>query len=89
MSCCGGKRRQFYQPLAAPPAAAPVTGGAALRPLQELTAAFEYFGPTGLTATGPITRQRYRFDRPGATVQVDARDAPAFDGIPHLRRSPR
>jgi hypothetical protein len=47
---------------------------------------FEYAGSTGLTATGPFTGRRYRFDGPGARVEVDARDVPSLMGIPNLRR---
>lgn len=47
---------------------------------------FEYAGNTGLTATGPFTGRRYRFDGTGAQVAVDARDVPSLLGIPNLRR---
>ncbi|HSF39977.1 MAG TPA: hypothetical protein VLT87_09310 [Thermoanaerobaculia bacterium] len=43
-------------------------------------------GTTGLTGTGPFTGRRYRFDGPGARVEVDARDAPSMAGVPNLRR---
>jgi hypothetical protein len=49
---------------------------------------YTYTGPTRLVADGPVTRRRYRFDQPGATLSVDARDAPSFAAIPHLRRKP-
>jgi hypothetical protein len=48
---------------------------------------FEYVGRTGLTATGTFTGRRYRFDGPGAQVEVDARDAPSLTGVPNLRRA--
>ena len=47
---------------------------------------FEYVGNTGLTATGPFTGRRYRFDGTGAQVEVDARDAASLMGVPNLRR---
>jgi hypothetical protein len=88
MACCGKKRAQFLsslpmglaarrqQPPPPPPArlAAPVV--------------FEYRGPIGMTALGTVTRRLYRFDRPGARVEVDARDAPAVGSVPNLRRLP-
>jgi hypothetical protein len=48
-------------------------------------ALFEYFGRTGLTVTGPVTGQRYRFDGPGAQVPVDLRDRRSLLVVPHLR----
>ena len=50
------------------------------------TAVFEYTGHTGLTATGPQTRRRYVFDRPGARVVVDGRDVNALRAIAVLRQ---
>jgi hypothetical protein len=46
---------------------------------------FVYTGTTRLVADGPVTRQRYRFDYPGAMVEVDGRDAASFAAIPNLR----
>lgn len=46
---------------------------------------FEYVGRTGLTVTGPVSGARYRFDRPGERVAVDARDRAALSNIPVLR----
>lgn len=48
---------------------------------------FEYVGKTSLTALGPVTGRRYRFERPGALLAVDARDAPSMVGVPNLRRA--
>jgi hypothetical protein len=47
--------------------------------------AFEYIGRTALTVVGPLTGMRYRFDRPGARLQVHPRDRQALVGIPALR----
>lgn len=83
MNCCGMKR------LAPPsrPATSPAVPGpmvpAATRPA---AVRFEYTGATRLVAEGPISRRRYRFDMPGAVVEVDARDAASFAAIPALRR---
>lgn len=49
---------------------------------------FIYTGATRLIAEGPVTRRRYRFEHPGAVVEVDGRDAPSFAAIPNLRRAP-
>ena len=81
-SCCG-RGRPMVQPHlpARPPAALPeptVT--------QRPTVGFVYTGASQLVAEGPFTRRRYRFDEPGAEVQVDVRDAASFAAIPSLRR---
>lgn len=80
--CCGGKRQslQTHPPINPAPDRVPRTIEAAPPVL------FEYVGTTGLTGTGPFTGRRYRFDGPGARVEVDARDAPSMAGVPHLRR---
>ena len=46
---------------------------------------FEYVGNTGLTVVGPATGARYRFERPGARMQVDLRDHVGLARIPVLR----
>ena len=50
-------------------------------------ALYEYTGATGMTVLGPISGARYRFDRPGAKVQIDGRDVSSLAGLPHLRRA--
>jgi hypothetical protein len=59
-----------------------------ITPAPQAEVPYTYTGPTRLVADGPVTRRRYRFDQPGATLSVDARDAPSFAAIPHLRRKP-
>jgi len=46
---------------------------------------FEYFGATGMTVIGPVTGRSYRFDRPGAKLAVDPRDAPGLGAVPNVR----
>ena len=81
MSCCGRARPAvgIYQPIRhpGPPGTEPQ-----FRPAM---VAFVYTGPTRLQAEGPVTRRRYRFEHPGAVVDVDGRDAPSFAAIPNLR----
>ena len=48
---------------------------------------FEYVGPTGITAFGPVTGRRYRFASRGSIVAVDSRDAPSMTGVPNVRRT--
>jgi hypothetical protein len=54
--------------------------------MAQLTIRFEYVGATGMTAMGPVTGKRYRFQDYGSRVAVDLRDAPSMAGVPHLRR---
>ena len=81
MSCCGRARPAagINHPIRhpGPPLAEPK--------LRAATVAFVYTGPTRLQADGPVSRRRYRFEHPGAVVDVDARDAPSFAAIPNLR----
>jgi hypothetical protein len=48
---------------------------------------FEYLGNTGMTVVGPVTGKRYRFDRPGARVEVDLHDRQSLARVPGLRQS--
>ncbi len=87
MSCCGRSRADatlsppaLPQALSRPTSPAPAVRSAA-------PVAFVYRGETRLNAQGPITRRVYRFEHPGAVVQVDARDAPSMAAVPNLRRA--
>jgi hypothetical protein len=45
---------------------------------------FAYVGRTALSVIGGATGRQYRFDGPGAELEVDARDAPGLATIPVL-----
>jgi hypothetical protein len=45
---------------------------------------FEYVGVTALTVVSPVTRKTYRFERPGARVEVDMRDRSWVAFVPNL-----
>jgi hypothetical protein len=47
---------------------------------------FEYAGSTGLTVTGPISGNYYRFEHPGAIVEVDVRDSVLLASLHQLRQ---
>ena len=49
---------------------------------------FEYTGNTGLTVEGPLSGKYYRFNGPGAIIEVDPRDARSLAAVPKLRRIP-
>lgn len=80
MKCCGRSRlpAEPRPPRQDAPPAPPRIHPAMVR--------FVYTGGTRLVAEGPVTRRRYRFEHPGAIVEVDGRDAPSFAAIPNLRR---
>ncbi len=64
------------------------TNGSATGPRQVPHAGilFQYVGRTGMTVIGPITGRRYRFERGGTPVEVDARDSPGLFAVPNLER---
>jgi len=80
MTCCGSRRTAAASPPPEPPRIAPP------RPAPPRPVAFEYTGATALRVRGPVTGQGYRFEGPGARVDVDGRDAAWLGGVPHLRR---
>ena len=47
---------------------------------------YRYSGESRLIVEGPLTGRRYFFDRPGAELAVDARDADSLAGVAVLRR---
>jgi hypothetical protein len=83
MNCCGQARaketldaKERARVAAAVADRKPVYGGVS----------FEYIGRTSLIVNGPATGTRYRFETPGARVQVDGRDSVAMAAIRVLRR---
>ena len=88
MSCCGGRRTMWptQAPMraSAPAAARAGSPAAEQRPLLRLV--YEYVGPTSLTVSSPHTGRRYRFDRPGARVELDPRDRPLVAQVSQLRQ---
>ena len=85
MPCCGNKRAQAAtQPLRVNAALAQSFGRQQVIVPDQVR--YRYDGHTTLTVVGPISRTHYRFAFPGAVLDVDTRDAPAFMALPHLRR---
>jgi hypothetical protein len=72
MACCGRGREQ-----------AAAAQNMAVPPAVE----FEYTGDKGLTVSGPVTGNVYRFEKLLARVPVDARDVPAVALVPQLRQA--
>jgi len=52
----------------------------------KVTSLFEYVGETALTVVSPVTRRTYRFAKPGARLEVDARDRSWIAFVPNLAR---
>lgn len=77
MSCCGSKRQQAAHAATTIPAAPRATATAVL---------FVYDGLAPLTLTGSATGRHYHFPERGARLAVDARDVPAMQTVPGLRR---
>ncbi len=79
--CCGGQRKK-HQTVAhrIPPLAN------ADEPVPASNVRFEYFGRTGLTVQGPVSRRTYRFERPGFQIEVDGRDANFLRNIANMKQ---
>lgn len=87
MPCCGKQREQFHGIAQTRQAFEPSQATSPQpRPTLYAVVYFEYLGKTGLTALGPITGKRYRFDGHGARVSVDLRDRPSLAAVPNLRQ---
>ncbi|GGF23681.1 hypothetical protein GCM10011611_32220 [Aliidongia dinghuensis] len=48
--------------------------------------AFVYIGNTALSVQGPVSGKAYRFDRPGARLEVDPRDRILLASLRQLRQ---
>ncbi len=85
MTCCGRTQahRSVTTTLPAHANPPPVRESA---PARQSAVPYTYTGASRLVAEGPVTRRRYHFAHTGAVLDVDARDAPSFAAIPHLRR---
>jgi hypothetical protein len=85
--CCGNKREQF-QIQRAPdslPQGKPL-GRPFRRAAPPLKVVFEYSGQPPMVVVGPVSGNRYRFDRSGARVEVDPRDRRSLAVTPRLRQ---
>jgi hypothetical protein len=80
--CCGRNRMQQRNTAPRPPGASPYAGG----PPPPREVSFVYVGNTGMTVQGPVSGREYRFDRPGARVEVDARDRILLASLRQLRQ---
>lgn len=80
--CCGKNRMQQRTVTPNTPRAEVSSGGRQGRQ----TVSFVNVGNTGVIVRGPVSRLEYRFDRPGARVEVDPRDRVLLASIRQLRQ---
>ena len=78
MACCGQSRGTINT--------SGTVGGTKRPPPRPRATLFEYTGSTAMTVIGPMSGARYRFDAPGAKLQIDMRDAPSMAAVPNVRR---
>jgi hypothetical protein len=88
--CCGAKSspsRMSFTRGGQPQRQAGISASASTSSVSAPPAAvtFEYTGTTGLTVVSPTTGKRYRFDAPGAQLEVDSRDQSMLLYVPNLR----
>lgn len=80
MSCCGNKREALAQQLSS----AKTVSTPVVKMWNDVL--FEYTGETALTVKGSVSRNIYRFTKPGDTQLVDYRDASGMMAVPMLRK---
>jgi len=80
MSCCGKKREELTQSLSSNT----VNNSAPAKMWDDVL--FEYTGETGLTVKGSVSRNMYRFNKPGDVQLIDYRDASGMMGVPVLKK---
>jgi hypothetical protein len=87
MPCCGQRRQQIKAAVPVRRANNPPPRSNLSRPAtQPRVTAFQYVGPTALTAVGPISGRHYRFSHRGAIVEIDPRDWASLATVPNLRQ---
>jgi hypothetical protein len=87
MACCGQRRQQISRAMPVQRAINPAPASNVNRaPGTPRTSTFQYVGKTALTAVGPVSGRNYRFNHPGAIVEVDPRDRASLASVPNLRQ---
>jgi hypothetical protein len=87
--CCGRDRmppRSTLKPSSPSPANRSANRPATPPTMKRPGVSFVYAGNTGLTVTGPVSGIQYRFNHPGARVEVDARDRVLLASLRQLRQ---
>jgi len=81
--CCGKNRTRFMTALTE---STTKPANNVVVPKPPLSISFVYIGNASMTVKGPITGFDYRFERPGARVEVDWRDRILLASIRQLRQ---
>ena len=81
--CCGRNRVQQRTQTSAPLRSDRIYTASGR---QESHVYFVYVGNTGMTVLGPVSGREYRFDSPGARIEVDARDRILLASIRQLKQ---
>ncbi len=87
MPCCGSQRNQIKTLRTAQGGTgqAPTVPNRS-PPVRVKPVVYQYTGQASVTMVGAATGRHYRFQGPGARIEVDARDAYSLRASPHLRR---
>jgi hypothetical protein len=82
--CCGRNRAQLNTRTATKPMTTPSKAPDSTQEPPRVP--FMYVGNTAMTVTGPISGTQYRFNQPGSTLDIDARDRILLASIRQLRQ---
>jgi hypothetical protein len=82
--CCGQNRTQLRTTKPTPPLTS--NRPAAPQEARPVPAKFIYVGTTAMAVRGPVSGLNYRFDTPGAIIEVDLRDRKMLATLPQLRQ---
>lgn len=88
MSCCGNKRNSFKTHNNSNEVSrthANRTTYTISSPTFEHSIVLQYTGNTSLEARGVFSRRLYRFNKPGAMLEVDRRDSPSLLALGQLK----
>jgi len=80
--CCGRNRTQQRTANPRPPGANPYVAS----PQPPRSVSFVYVGNTAMSVQGPVSGRNYRFERPGARVEVDPRDRILLASLRQLKQ---
>ena len=84
MSCCGKKRTEYVQQSVNNNYVQPTSEYTPTKIFPDVN--FEYVGATGLTVTGSITGNRYRFAQTGEVQLIDYRDVGGMMAVSVLKK---
>jgi hypothetical protein len=80
MSCCGQKRAQLQTRT---------ENDRIFEQEGDTPIYFQYIGQRQFSVIGPKTNKLYRFDKPGAVLEVDRTDGRSLLAVPYIRLIPK